>query len=172
MSTPPTRGPSTGRLVLSLLAVLLPLAVGGGVWSWQHDRHDRAVSARDEDRAAVRAATRLVSRWATVDYRELDGYFEGVLAGATGQFKDEFDQTQQVIRDGLTSEESVQVPTIPKGGAGLLERDGDRARVVVTIDAVVTNKSTETPQPRQYRMVVTLQKVRGAWLTSKLEVVT
>jgi hypothetical protein len=171
MSTSPPPGSGLGRTLACLLAVLLLPAVAGGVLFWQHDRHEDAVAAREEDRAAVRAATQEVRTWATVDHRKLDEYFAAVEAGATGQFLGEFKQTEDVLRKGLVENESVQVPTIPKGGAGLLERQDDVARVVVALDAVVTNKSVQGPQPRQYRMQVTLRKVKGAWLTSNLEFV-
>jgi hypothetical protein len=35
----------------------------------------------------------------------------------------------------------------------------------------VTNRSTSTPQPRQYRLQVTVTRVGGRWLTSNLEFV-
>lgn len=171
MSTSTSPGPGLARTLACLLAVLLLPAVAGGVLWWQHDRNEAAVAAREEDRAAVRAATREVRTWATVDYRKLDEYFEAVRAGATKQFLDEFTQTEEVLRRELVANEAVQVPSFPKGGSGLLERQGDRARVVVAFDAVVTNKTTQGPQPRQYRMQVTLEKVKGEWLTSVLEFV-
>ncbi len=171
MSTPTPPGPGPARTLALLLAVLLLPAVAAGVFWWQHDRNDAAVAAREEDRAAVRAATREVRTWGTVDYRELDEYFAAVKAGATGQFLDEFEQTEEVLRKELVANEAVQVPTIPRSGAGLLERRGDLARVVVAMDSIVTNKSTGSPQPRQWRMQVTLKKVKGEWLTSVLEFV-
>ena len=172
MSIPPAPGPARLRTLLAVLLVVLPLVVGGVAW-WLTDReHDDAEAGRAEDRAVVDAATLEVLNWATVDYRELDDYFDVVREGATGQFLDEFTQTEKTLRQGLVQNESVQVPTIPKNGAGLLERDGDTARVVVAFDAVVTNLATKgKPQPRQYRMQVTLKKVDGDWLTERLEFV-
>ena len=72
----------------------------------------------------------------------------------------------------MTENESIQVPTIPRNGVALLERKGDEAAVIVAIDAVVTNLATKgRPQPRQYRMKATMERVEGQWLISKLEYV-
>ena len=104
-----------------------------------------------------------------MDYREADEYVETVEEGATGEFLKQFEESEDALRELLEANQSVQVPTIPEGGAGLLERDGDQARVLIAMDATVTNKSTKTPQPRQYRLQVTLVKEDGEWLTSGLE---
>ena len=63
----------------------------------------------------------------------------------------------------------MQVPTIPEGGAGLLERDGDQARGAHRDGRHGDQQEHEDPQPRQYRLQVTLVEEDGEWLTSGLE---
>jgi len=173
MTAPPnTRGPAAVRTVLAVIAVLLPAASGVALWWWQDQEHATVAASRDADGAAVQAATREVMAWASVDYRKVDEYFASVEKGATGKFLEEFKQSETPLRSLLTENKSVQIPTIPKDGAGLLERDGTTARVVVALDATVSNTSTKSPQPRQYRLQLTLQKVGGTWLTSNLEFVS
>lgn len=154
-------------LVVSLLA--LPVILAAGLWVWQHREHQAADESRAEDRAAVTAATRETLAWASVDYRKADDYVTSVEAGATGDFLAQFQKSEPALRELLRTNKSVQVPSIPKDGAGLLERDGDQAQVLIALDATVTNKSTKTPQPRQYRLQVSLVKTGGEWLTSGLE---
>lgn len=160
-----------GRLAGALLglALVVPVAAAAGVWQWQAAELRSAEEARTEDRAALNAATRQTLAWASVDHRQADEYVETVEAGATGAFLEQFQESEDALRQLLRSNKSVQVPAIPEGGAGLLERDGDQARVLIAMDATVTNKSTKTPQPRQYRLQVTMQKSGGEWLTSGLE---
>ena len=160
-----------GRLsgVLLGLALLVPVAASVGVWQWQAAELRSAEESREEDREALNAATRQTLAWASVDYREADEYVETVEQGATGEFLEQFQESEDALRELLESNRSVQVPTIPEGGAGLLERDGDQARVLIAMDATVTNKSTKTPQPRQYRLQVTLVRSGDEWLTSGLE---
>ena len=155
--------------VLLGLALILPVAASVGVWQWQASELREAEDSRDEDRAALNAATRQTLAWASVDYRDADGYVSSVEAGATGEFLKQFEESEDALRQLLRSNKSVQVPTIPEGGAGLLERDGDQARVLIAMDATVTNKEARTPQPRQYRLQVTMVKEGDEWLTSGLE---
>ena len=160
-----------GRLSGALLglALVVPVAASVGVWQWQAAELRTAEDSRDADRAALNAATRQTMAWASVDYQEVDDYVASVEAGATGDFLEQFQESEDALRQLLESNKSVQVPTIPEGGAGLLERNGDEARVLIAMDATVTNKSTKTPQPRQYRLQVTLVRSDGEWLTSGLE---
>ena len=160
-----------GRLSGALLglALIVPVAAAAGVWQWQSRELGDAEASQAEDRDALDAATRQTLAWASVDYREADEYVATVEAGATGDFLTQFQESEDALRQLLQTNKSVQVPTIPEGGAGLMEREGDQAKVLVAMDATVTNKSTTTPAPRQYRLQVTLEQVDGEWLTSGLE---
>ncbi|QIK66705.1 hypothetical protein G7072_10470 [Nocardioides sp. HDW12B] len=174
MTGPEAGGPTTaqrsrGWWVRVGLAALLPVLVAVGLYVWQDRERDAAVAAAAEDRAALNAATLQTLNWASVDYRDVDAFVAKVEAGATGDFARQFDESEEALRQLIESNESVQVPTIPQGGAGLLERRDDEARVLIVMDAQVTNTSAETPQPRQYRLQVTVSKVDGRWLTSQLE---
>lgn len=176
MSVSSTSGPQSARILMSLVLLLaLPLA-GAGLLGWQvFDRIQASQDADAEEQAdedAVRAATRQVMNWASVDYQKLDEYFTTVKNGATGEFLEQFEQTEPTLRQGLTENQSIQIPTIPRSGVALLERKGDEAAVIIAIDAVVTNLATKgKPQPRQYRMKATVRRVDDAWLISKLEYV-
>ena len=153
------------------LALVVPVAASAGVWQWQAHELGDAEAARKADREVLNAATRQTLAWASVDYRKADEYVEGVTAGASGDFLEQFQESEDALRQLLRTNESVQVPTIPEGGVGLIERDPqqDLATVLIAMDATVTNSSTKTPQPRQYRLKVTLVEEDGEWLTSGLE---
>lgn len=168
---PTPRRPGAVRTILAVLAVLLPVALGGALWVWQSNEHSTAAESARADGEAVKAATAEVMAWAAVDYRKIDESFAAVKEGATGKFLEQFTQSEETLRSLLVENQSVQVPTIPKDGTGLVERDGGTARVAVALDAVVTNTSTKTPQPRTYRLLLTLANVDGAWLTNNLEIV-
>jgi Mce-associated membrane protein len=166
---PAAVGRSRGWWVRVVLALLLPVLVAAGLFVWQDGERDAAAASAAEDRAALNAATLQTLNWASVDYRDVDSFVAKVQAGATGDFAQQFDESEDALRELIESNESVQVPTIPNGGAGLLERRDDQARVLIVMDAQVTNTSAKTPQPRQYRLQVTVSKVEGRWLTSQLE---
>jgi Mce-associated membrane protein len=157
--------------VLLGFALVVPVAAAVGLWQWQASEHREAEDSRTEDQAALDAATRQTLAWASVDYREVDEYVDAVEAGATGDFLTQFQESEKTLRQLLESNKSVQVPTIPEGGVGMLERDGDQAQVLIAMDATVTNKKASTPQPRQYRLQVSLVEEGGEWLTSGLELI-
>lgn len=109
--------------------------------------------------------------WGAVDHRRLDDYVESVKESATGDFLEQFEQSEEALRELVAENRSVQLPTVPPDGIGLLERIDDTARVLVAMDATVTNKATEQPQPRQYRLQLTLLEEDGTWRVSGLEFV-
>jgi Mce-associated membrane protein len=154
-----------------VLAALVPVAAALALWLWQHDRLGDLEAAEADDRRALDAATRVTLAWATIDHTKADEYIATVQDGATGTFLSEFTEAEETLRALLEDNESVQVPTIPKDGAGLLEhKEGsDTATVLVAMDASVSNKDTEEPQPRQYRLRVTMTEVDGEWLVSNME---
>jgi Mce-associated membrane protein len=156
------------RLVVPAVAVVALVAVAAYLWRWQAHELSGLQADRAEDAAAVRAATLETATWAHVDYRKADSYFTAVENGATGLFLNQFKASVPATRQLLAANRSVQVPTIPKDGAALMERTGTTAKVLVAMDATVTNKATKKPQPRQYRLQVTLTRHDGRWLISNL----
>ena len=156
------------RIVLPAGALVLLVVAAAVLWWWQAHQLSTLQAERAEDDAAVRAATLETSTWAHVDYRKADAYFAAVENGATGLFLDQFKASVPATRQLLAANKSVQVPTIPKDGAALMERKGSTAKVLIAMDATVTNKATKKPQPRQYRLQVTLTRHDGRWLISNL----
>ena len=168
----PDHRPRTPRERLALVVLLaVPLLLATALLAWRLVELDDAEAARAEDREAVNAATALTMAWASVDYREVDDYMSAVKQGATGPFLNQFENAEPFLRRTLRANRSVQVPTVPKDGAALLERRDGQARVIVAMDARVSNKSTRSPQPRQYRLQVQLEQQSGEWLVSGLEII-
>jgi Mce-associated membrane protein len=150
------------------VALVALVAVAAYLWRWQAHELGVLQDRRAQDAAVVRAATLETMTWAHVDYRKADEYVTAVEKGATGTFLDQFKASVPATKQLLAANRSVQVPTIPRDGAGLMERKGDTAKVLIAMDATVTNKSTSKPQPRQYRLQVTLTQQDGRWLISNL----
>jgi Mce-associated membrane protein len=152
-----------------LLALLLLIAASVVLWRFEAgQRHDAEASAA-EDQAALDAARTQTMAWANVDYHKVDDYISNVENGSTGEFLQQFQKSEKGTRYLIKLNRSVQVPTIPQDGVGLVEREGDTAKVLIAMDATVSNKNTKKPQPRQYRLQVTETKVNGEWKTSGLE---
>ena len=160
----PSGGP---RWLAAALAVLVvALLVTGGVLlpRWQDAR------AEDERRRDVlRAATAEVVAFTTLDYRDIEPSVDRVLAGATGDFKEQFEASRSQLEQLSRDNESVSEGRVLK--AGVVSMDEDSATVVVVADSQVTNKSTDEPQPRHYRLQLDLVLEGDRWLTSDLQFV-
>ena len=164
------------RVAAIVVALVVPVVAAALVWQWQAQRLEDQRADRATDSAALDAATRETLAWATVDYRKVDDYVARVQSGATGRFLSQFKASEKALKALVTSNRSVQVPTIPRDGAGLIcgatERcDQGDAQALVAMDATVTNKSTKTPVPRQYRLKITLDRSGGDWKIENLEFV-
>lgn len=165
----------SGLSVTVAVLLLVPLVAAVALWRWQAGELETVQSLRDQERAAVNAATLQTMTWANVDHRKADEYVEAVQKGSTGNFLELFKARAEFTKKLLRDNETVQVPSIPKDGAALLELDGSTAQVLVAVDATVQNaairKAGKGPQPRQFRFKVTLSRVDGRWLTSDLGLV-
>ncbi|MDP3968169.1 MAG: hypothetical protein Q8Q02_07795 [Nocardioides sp.] len=155
-----------GWRTASLLAVALALAVALVLVLLEV----RALSADEEDRDAALAAARSQARaFTTIDYREVDDSLDRVLAGATGEFAEQFEESRDDIAIGARQNQSVSRGDIVS--AGVVSLTDDRAQVIVVVDGEVSNISTEEPQPRFYRLQLELVRESDRWLTSQLEFV-
>lgn len=160
----PSGGPrwlvaALGVLVLALLvtgAVLLP--------RWQDARAED-----DRRRDVLRAAAAEVVAFTTLDYRDIEPSVDRVLEGATGDFEEQFEASRSQLEQLSRDNESVSEGRVLE--AGVVSMDEDSATVVVVADSQVTNKSTDEPQPRHYRLQLDLVLEDGRWLTSDLQFV-
>ena len=169
--------------VLYVVAVLLACAcVSGGVVIWQQERSDAqsladspetlpptpAEAARygEVTEAAKATAVALLN----IDYRDPQASFEAVAATATGTFLDQYEASSDSLVDLVTQYESVQSGEVDSAAVSRL--DEDDATVLVAATGTVTNLQTgDDGQLRVYRILITLVRQDGAWLTEDLEFV-
>jgi Mce-associated membrane protein len=155
---------------LALAAVLAALVVAGLVFGGLLGRRvlaERRSAAAGQD--AVAAATQLGVNFTTLDYRTFDRDAQRVLDDATGTFKKEFSAQTQELKKLVTSNKAVSKGKVLK--AGLVSHDADSARVLLVVDADVTNTAATTPVARHYRMQVDLTRSGDQWLTDQLQFV-
>ena len=149
-------------LALALLAGLVAAGlVGRSVLA------ARADDARGQD--AVAAATQLGVNFTTIDYRTFDADAARVVAGATGTFKNEFTAQSAQLKTLVTQNRSVTQGSVLS--AALVSHDADSARVLLVLDAAVTNTSATSPVPRHYRIQLDLARSGSTWRTDQLEFV-
>jgi len=152
------------RLVLGLtLVAAMVLAVVLG-----RQALDQRAEARDRS-AALAAARQIAVNFSTLDYRTFDRDTARVAAVATGSFKSDFAAQAAQIKQVVLADKSVSTGQVTQ--AALVSLSSSRARVLLALDAQVTNTSTTTPAARHYRVQLDLTKVHGAWLANQLQFV-
>ena len=115
-------------------------------------------AARDETQAFL-----------TVDYQNMDPLTAKVLAGATGKFKQQYEQARPNLK--ATAEQGKSVATGKVREVGIGDIDGDTAVVFVAADGSVKNRNTKgKAEPRTYQFKLTMVPKGDKWLTSDLQI--
>lgn len=170
----PLHEPGQRRLNLVLYAVALVLAclcVVGGVLAFQAQQ-DRADAADDHERygAVLMSANKETEAFINVDYRKAQESIDAVMAGATGDFLDQYEQSTDAVIEVLEQNQSVMDGDVV--WSGIVDSDADSATVIVATTGTVSNVSTDNePVERNFRIKLDLQLIDGEWLTNNLEFV-
>jgi Mce-associated membrane protein len=164
----------TSRLnpTLYVVATLLLCACALGGFRVLDERGDRADAKAEQERyGAVLASARTETEaFINIDYREAQESIDKVAAGATGEFKDQYTESVDSVIEVLEEAESVMDGEVR--WAGVVSLDTDSARVIAATSGTVANKASGgEPIARNFRLLLDLELVDGAWLTSNLEFV-
>lgn len=147
---------------LALVAALVLAGVLG------HRALDQRAVAQDRS-DALAAARQIAVNFSTLDYQTFDRDTARVTAAATGTFRSDFAAQAAQIKQVVVANKSVSTGIV--GQAALVSATSTTARVLVALDANVTNTSSTTPTARHYRVQLDLTKVHGHWLASQLQFV-
>ncbi|WP_433560345.1 hypothetical protein ACQP1O_21775 [Nocardia sp. CA-151230] len=155
-----------GRLVARAAVVLaLAASLGSSIVFHQQDAHHRELlTAQEQARAA---ACKYAPLLATYDAKNLDAYVTGVLDGATGDWRKQFDSTSKDLRDVLTQGQVVSKATDVQ--CAVRSADRDSAEAIVVIGQTITSLGTQgKPAPGQLSMVMRLERSGDRWLVNKV----
>lgn len=156
------RGPSKKSWIAAAVLVAV-LAVAGyeGWLLFQH--HQKDVAAAE----ALDAAEEFALTLTTIDPNAIDTNVADVLDGSTGEFKDLYQrssgQLRQVLIDNEATADGMVIDSAVKSATK------NRVEVVLFIDQAVSNSSVPAPQLDRSRVVMTMEKVDGRWLASKVD---
>ena len=159
--------PKWAKPVTVIASVLVIALVAAGAWLIV-DR--QSANERDEKREAfLQAARQTVLNLTTISAESADADVARLLDGATGDFKAEFEG-----REGPFVEVVQQAGVDTTGEvleAGLQNEDGTCASSLVASRAMVSNADRTEPEPRDFRLRVTICDENGKLLASKVEFV-
>lgn len=123
----------------------------------------------DQREVAAAARTEALA-FLTVDHRNMDPLVDAVLAGATGDFEEQYaDQRARLVKEAKRTE-AISTGEIVALGVG--DMDADSATVLVAANSDVSNNRTgDEPQTRYYRLRLDLVREGDRWLTSNVQFV-
>lgn len=158
----PPAGRSVRRWIpAGALAVILAVAGYEGWLLYAH--HQQEVAAA----AALDAAERYTLALTSVDPNAIDKSFTEVLDGATGDFKHMYAQSSEHLRQLLIENKAAAHGTVIE--AAVKSATKNKVEVMLFVDQSVSNKAAPGPQLDRSRIMMTMEKVDGRWLASKVD---
>jgi Mce-associated membrane protein len=93
----------------------------------------------------------------TIDWQHADADIQRILNCATGTFYDDFSKRSQPFVDVVKQSKSTTVGTITE--AGVESESANDAQVLVAVTVKTSNADAPQPDPRGWRMRLSVQKV-------------
>ena len=158
---------STDRLALVIgLVVVVALA---GLAGWLGFRAYQSHQADEQRKLFVQVGRQGALNLTTIDFHRADADVQRILDGATGKFYDNFSQRSQPFIDLVKRAQSKSVGTVTE--AGVESMSGDEAQVLVAVTVKTSNVGAPEPDPRLWRMRLSVQKVGNEAKVSNVEFV-
>jgi Mce-associated membrane protein len=158
--------------VIAGLALVAVLVVGvwqsHGVW-WGKKLGDTRTEQQQRVLAAAKSCTAAILSY---DYKRLDQTQAAAEACITGQFKQDYDQSFELVRTAAPEKSASQTFQIANGGVSDVSSDG-KQWVVMLYGQIGYTDSTVKNGPRLdiSTPIVTLTEVNGKWLVSKMDTI-
>jgi Mce-associated membrane protein len=152
----------TAALLLVLFAALAAAAYFG--LGWYVDRQTHRAQQQ-----AVAAAKQACVDFVSVSAASVDRDLQRILAGTTGDVRDEFSRGRSQVRAAVVENNVESRGTVLR--AALLSGDRRQATVLVAIDASVRNTNAPEGRRSHYRIQVGLTRPGDRWLVSRLQFV-
>jgi Mce-associated membrane protein len=106
-----------------------------------------------------------------IRYDDAEASIDEVVAGATGDFRDQYAKSTDSVVQVLKESESVMEGEVV--WAGVVDVDKDSATVLAATSGTVANKQTGgKPVARHFRLRLDLVREDGEWLTDDLQFVS
>lgn len=145
--------------IMALLAVALVALLATSTWLWWSER-------TDIDHGAAVTARQQAINFFSLDHRHIDDDLDRVLALSTGEFKQQYAQQRERVKDGVTKQKLIVSATVPDGATAVEYQHDDAAKVLVAVDA--TTKGKTESETNRYRVRVALRRVEDRWLVSEI----
>jgi Mce-associated membrane protein len=154
------------RAMMLALAVAVVLAVLVG---WLGFRAHQSEQVHTQRSQFLQAARQCALNLTTIDWQEAESDVHRILDGATGQFHDDFAKRAEPFIQVVKQAKSTTVGTVTD--AGLESQTADSAQVLVAVTVTTSNTGAPQPDPRSWRMRISVQEVGDQAKVSNVEFV-
>lgn len=166
---PPASSRGTGAAVAVML-VLLMLLAGAGVFTtlqWSSPTPQAVTSTQWRPYAAF--ATSFTERFMSMSPQTGEATVDWILDNATGAFRDDFASERDTFIQTLNSSGVTTTATTNSVALKSFDYDAETAVLLVAATSRTKNNTGANQDPRTWRLIMTIQKVDGAFKTSKVE---
>ena len=153
----------------ALIAGLAIVVAIGGLCGWLGYRAHKAHETEQFRALLVKVGRQGAINLTTVDYEHADADVQRILDSATGEFYDDFKNRSGPFVEVLKQVQSKSDGTVTE--AGLESATDQEGQVLVAVTVRSSNKGTADPQPRYWRMRLTVRQQAEGVKVSKVEFV-
>ena len=158
----------------SPIGIALALGVAGslvlaGVCGWLGYRAYQARAADQTRQSFIDVGKQGAINLTTVDYTHAEVDVKRILDSATGQFYDEFSSRSGPFVDVVQKTQSKSSGTVTE--AGVESMNSDEGQVLVAVTVTTATGGAPDPQPRYWRMRLTVRKTDDGAKIAKVDFV-
>jgi Mce-associated membrane protein len=165
-----TSGRRPGWLVAGSTLLLAVTALGTSLVLWHAADNRRALTGNQA--AAASSARVIVEKMLGYDYKNFDRHTTEVSALLAGSFKQEFvHAATDVVKPLAVKNQAVVLANASEVSVmSSPDLDGqDKVKILAFVDQTTTSAKLERAQIDQNRVILTMSRVDGRWLVSKVE---
>ncbi len=163
---PARRMPGVRLAIVTGLVIVVALA---GLAGWFGYRAYESHLVDQQRKVFLQVARQGALNLTTIDWNHADADVQRILDSATGTFYDDFQRRAQPFIQVVQQVQSKSEGSITE--AGIESMSGDQAQVLAAVTVRTSVAGTADPNPRAWRMRITVQKVGDEAKVSNVEFV-
>lgn len=159
----------TAAAVAVMLVLLVLLAGAGGFTAWQWSRPTPQAAASTQWKPYADFAEGFTERMMSISSQTSEADVDWILDNATGKFHDQFAKTRDTFVQTLKATGVTTTASAKSVALKSIDYHDESAVVLIAATAQPRNDSVGDQAPRNWRLIVTVEKVDGAFKASNVE---
>ncbi|BBB40352.1 membrane protein [Mycobacteroides abscessus subsp. bolletii] len=148
----------------AVAAILVGALVFSGIFGWKVWQQHQIDAAGEQ---ALAVAIPYTETLTSIDSNDIDESFRKILNGATGDLKKDFTPASVQLRQLLLDNKAASHGKVVN--SAIQYKSTNKVVLLMMVDQSITNTQRPDPRVDKSRMKITMEKIDGRWLASKLE---